>query len=122
MKQTQYQMHSPYPSWWNPTVKLYLDQSWRQNRSAVKELFHKHSKLFTNIPGLTIAAKLTIETDDAKPTRTNPRTVPKAWQGKVDKEIHTMLDTNIIEWAYGPWTSAIVPVSQTDGSVWACND
>ena len=80
--------------------------------------------MFTNIPGLTQAAQLHIVTGTSLPTHTNPRTVPKAWKGKVDQQIQSMLDGGIIERCYSPWTSVIVPVpvAKKGGTVRVCID
>ena len=86
-------------------------------KQEVSNLKSQHPEVFTNLPGLTQAAQLHIITGTSLPTRTNPRTVPKAWQGKVDQEIQTMLDGGIIERCYSPWTSAIIPVTKKDGTV-----
>ena len=91
-------------------------------KQEVSDLIGQHPEVFTNIPGLTQAAQLHIITGTSLPTRTNPRTVPKAWQGKVDQEIQTILDVDIIKRCYSPWTSAIVPVAKKDGTVRVSND
>ena len=53
-------------------------------KQEVSDHIGQHPEVFTNIPDLTQAAQLHMVADASLPTRTNPRTVPKAWQGKVD--------------------------------------
>ena len=79
-------------------------------------------EVFSVVPGCTQAAEHVINTRDAPPVRSVPRRLPKAWETKVLNEVQEMLEAGVIEPCTGPWSSQIVPVRKSDGSVCVCID
>lgn len=61
-------------------------------------------------------------TPDCAPKRLRPYRVPIALQNEVDRQIHELLQTGLIEESSSEWAHPVVCVSKKDGSVRLCVD
>ena len=63
-----------------------------------------------------------IPTGDNRPIKLPPRQIPIHLKGAVDKELDRLLDMGIIRPSASPWSSCIVVVRKSDGSIRICLD
>ena len=92
---------------------------------ALKRLLCEYSDVFSAGPfdlGRCGIMKHHIDTGDAKPIKLPPRKVPMHLQKEVDAEIQKLLDAGLIRPSNSPWSTCIVPVRKSDGSLRICQD
>ncbi|KAJ1169201.1 hypothetical protein NDU88_001107 [Pleurodeles waltl] len=93
----------------------------QQNRQ-LKNLFDKHGRVFSSVPGRTRLVHHQILTPPGKTVRLKPYRIPEARKTLVENEIEKMLDLDIIEPSQSPWCSPVVLVPKPDGSIRFCID
>ena len=87
-------------------------------------LFH-YSYIFSaggNDIGRCDILKHKIPTGDSKPVKLPPRQIPIHLRGAVNDELDRLLDMGIIRPSASPWSSCIVVVRKTDGTIRICLD
>ena len=93
-----------------------------EQRQQWSDIVLDFPEVFSVVPGCTQAAEHVINTRDVPPVGSVARRLPKAWETKVLNEVQEMLEAGVIEPCTGPWSSQIVPVRKSDGSVCVCID
>jgi len=88
----------------------------------VTELLHEFQNVFTNVPKVTNLGKHAIHLTSSEPIRSNAYPLPYALREQVDKEIDSMLASEIIEPSTASYASPIVVVKKPDGSNRICFD
>jgi len=72
--------------------------------------------------GRTNVVKHRIDTGDERPVKQPPRRLPLAKREEAEQEVQRMLDHNIIEPSQSAWSSPVVLVTKSDGSLRFCID
>ena len=85
----------------------------------LKALIDEFTYVMSNSPGHTTSA-ITIDAGTTPPFRTPPYYLYPAWRQQVKDEINTLLPGGIVEPCTSPWSSPIVPVKKSDGSIRLC--
>ena len=93
-----------------------------QERKEIEELVAEFQDIFTDVPKVTNLGEHTIELTSSEPVRTKPYPLPFALREEVDREIQSMLKSNVIEPSTAPYMSPIVVVKKADGSNRICVD
>jgi len=94
-------------------------------QTEVRQLLADYTDVFMSPDGQlgnTSVAKHTINLTDERPFRQRLRRAALVHQDVIDKEVHKMLDTDIIEPSDSPWASPVVMVKKKDGTWRFCID
>ena len=78
--------------------------------------------MLTVTPGLTDVVTMNIDTGDHTPVHSRPYQITPKWFESLKKEVNTLLEAGIISHSTSPWSSPIVTVAKSDGSVRLCVD
>ena len=78
--------------------------------------------IFSDKPGRTSAAQITINTGDAKPIYLPPYRLPAARVGVAQEEIRQLLQAGIIEKSDSPWAALVWCWCQRKMALWLCVD
>jgi len=81
----------------------------------VTELLHEFQNVFTDVPKVTNLGKHAIHLTSSEPIRSKAYPLPYALREQVDKEIDSMLASEIIEPSTASYASPIVVVKKPDG-------
>ncbi len=92
------------------------------SQSDLDELLSKFGALFESDAGRTSVVEMCIDTGDAGPVSQPPYSVPLGIRAKVKEEIDSLLQQGIIERSSSKWSSPLVPVKKSDGSIRLCVD
>ena len=94
--------------------------------SRVCELILDYKEVFKDPDGpdgsCTIGEGHSINVEGQRPVKQAYRPMPPVKQQEVNKEVHSMLEKNIIEPSYSPWASPVVLVTKKDGTTRFCVD
>ena len=93
-----------------------------EQRSELQELLDKFLDILSNCPGKTDLIKHEIHTTSSHPIRLPPHRIPHAYKDMVQQELGDMLSNGIIEPSTSEWSSPIVLVKKTDGTLRFCID
>ena len=94
-------------------------------RDALTRLLREYQDIFIQEGqplGRTRLVEHEIDTGEARPIKQRPRREPLGMQDVVKKEIHDMLDKDVIEPSSSAWASPVVLVRKKDGSIRFCID
>ena len=78
--------------------------------------------MFTDRPGLTIPAEHDVDTEGVTPIKQHPYRVPPFKREKIQEEIDSMLEIGAIEPGSGGWSSPVVLIPKSDGTLRFCTD
>ena len=93
-----------------------------EQRSELQELLDNFSNILSNCPGKTDLIKHEIHTPSSHPIWLPPHRIPHAYKDMVQQELDEMLSNSIIEPSASEWSSPIVLVKKTDGTLRFCID
>ena len=95
-----------------------------QMPNLCKDLLSKHQKLFSNGLGKFSKGEAQIIVDQSKrPIYTKARPLPYAIKEKVENELLSMVNQNIIvPVSHSDWAAPIVPIQKTNGDIRICGD
>ena len=91
-------------------------------KTVLAELQRRFADLFSPLPGHTSLIHHHIETTPGVSVRTRPYRIPEHKKKLVQAEIRAMLELGVIEESHSAWSSPIVVVGKTDGSIRFCVD
>lgn len=80
----------------------------------------EYGDVFSDKPGQTSAAKITIDTENAKPVYLPPYRLPASRVKVVQEELRQLLQAGIIEKSDSPWAVPVVLVPKKDGTIRLC--
>ena len=89
-------------------------------QQQLDQVLLSHQDVVNTRLGKRALVTLKINTGEASPTMAYPYRVPPAWQDKLREEVHSLVATGILRPSFSPWSSPMVPVRKTDGSVRLC--
>ena len=94
----------------------------RDRKERLVNVYKKYRNTFSDLPGK--AKNFVCELEFHNPIKFNKKSYPIAQSHKslVRKEIHRMLEHDIIETSSSPYTTPIVAVQKKDGAVRLCLD
>uniref|UniRef100_A0A8C4RKU8 ribonuclease H n=1 Tax=Erpetoichthys calabaricus TaxID=27687 RepID=A0A8C4RKU8_ERPCA len=95
--------------------------SWK-HRQELESAILSVMEVVSEQPGRTSLTEHDVITDPGVIVRERPYRLPEAKKAEVELENRRMLDLNIIEESFSPWSSPIVLVSKPDGSWRFCNN
>ena len=93
-----------------------------EKKKELQRLLDEYKDVLRSEPGLTNRAKHIINTGDSLPCRTYPYRLCPAQRLKIKEAVRELLEAKIIEPSASPWTSPMVPVKKSDGSIRLCID
>lgn len=108
-----------FPSWEihaDEGAVVVNDQLSTEKAAQLRRLVSEYEEMFSNKPGRTQCAEISINTGDAKPVFTPPYRLPHAQKPVLDKEIEDMLREGIISPSTSRWGSPMMLVDKKDGS------
>lgn len=84
---------------------------------SITQIMSKYTRSFTRKPGLCTAYMHSIDTGDHKPVSTTLRPMTPAKRKIFDESFLELLELNIIEPSYSPWSANAFVVPKKDGSL-----
>lgn len=112
----------PGPSKTEAVVVPMGEQLSERQRQDLRELIDRHRDVFSTEAGHTNLLEHHIITEPGKKVKLRPYRIPEARREAVRQEVKTMLQNGIIEESHSEWSSPIVLVPKTDGTLRFCND
>ena len=91
-------------------------------KSNLAELQKHFADVFSPLPGRTSLIHHHVETTPGVSVRTRPYRLPEHKKKLVQAEIRAMLELGVIEESHSAWSSPIVLVGKSYGSIWFCVD
>ena len=88
----------------------------REQQNEITRVLGKREEVFTDIPGKTSMIEHRVHLVDDRPIRYRPYALPYAVQGKIQEEIHEMINIGIVHKSDLPYASPMVVVKKKDGS------
>ena len=93
-----------------------------KEQSELKEVINRHSSIFTTTPGTCLLAEHRVPVPGGEIVQSRPYPVPYSMRDELSKEIHQMLEMNVIRPSSSPYASPLVVVKKRDGSNRVCVD
>ncbi|KAI5617023.1 hypothetical protein C0J50_23276 [Silurus asotus] len=91
-------------------------------RAQVSRLQQEFADVFSPLPGRTNLIEHHIETSPGIVVRSRPYRLPEHRKNVVREELQAMLDMGVVEESHSDWSSPVVLVPKSDGSVRFCVD
>ncbi len=90
---------------------------------VLSEKLRDVDEYFSDEPGLCKVGKCKmVVKEGSEVVNVPPRQVPMHIRSVVEKEIERLVSVGIIVPCESEWSSPIIPVRKTDGSIWVCVD
>ena len=70
--------------------------------------------------GQTNASCLAIDTGQSPPVQSYCYRIAPAWKEELHGEIKQLLDQGILKPSHSPWSVPMVPIRESNGSLWLC--
>lgn len=104
-----------------PEVRI-AESLFPHQKQEAQEFVMRNNDFFSELPGLTHVIKHDIVTEPSVKVKIKPYRVPEARREVITQEINKMLDLGVIEESVSEWSSPIVLIPKSDGSIRFCND
>ena len=118
-------LEGPLPEHLQELLERSGDDLTNEQISQTRNFLFHYSYIFSaggNDIGRCDILKHQIPTGDNKPVKLPPRQIPIHLRGAVDDELDRLLDMGIIRPSASPWSSCIVVVRKSDGTIRICLD
>ena len=93
-----------------------------QSKSKIKNVLSKHSNVISSIPGKTSIIEHKISLNDPTPFRSKTYSIPQMLKSKVDAELESLLQNNLIQKSSSQFSSPMVLVKKKNGDIRICCD
>ena len=93
-----------------------------EQEREIQKFVDSWAEILTDVPGRSKMLKHSINTGDHPPVRSSPYSISAARMQGVQDEVDQLLKLGIIVPSQSPWTSPIVPIVKSDGSIRMCVD
>ncbi|KAI5085415.1 hypothetical protein C0J45_23129 [Silurus meridionalis] len=103
-------------------LKRYSDNLSPSQRAQVAKVQQEFANLFSPLPGRTNFIEPHIETSPAIVVRSRPYRLPDYKKNVVQEELQAMLDMGVVKESHSDWSSPVVLVPKSNGSVQFCMD
>ena len=90
--------------------------------SSLISLIHEYKDLFKDSPGRTNVLQHDVDVGDARPIKQSPYRLNPQKREIVNQEVQYMLDHDLIEHSFSPWSSPVVLVKKEGGQHRLCFD
>jgi len=108
-----------HPIMGKETVEDVLSQSQEKELTA---LLQQHKSCFTDLPGCTDLAEVTLTLTDDTPIKSKPFPVPLAKEHAIDEEVDALLKSKIITPSTSPYSAPVVLLRKPNGEHRMCID